>query len=71
MLSKSEPIVVVYCEGWEPVRHAVVGLLPSEEARRRDEAGEQYAALLLLGDRVRALFEVAWRQRACVTVGVR
>ncbi|SEH00836.1 Protein of unknown function [Nonomuraea solani] len=69
MLSESGPIVVVYCEGWEPVRHAVVGPLPPDEAQRRDETGEQYAALLFLGDRVRALFEVVWRQGVCVTWG--
>ncbi|WP_343951021.1 DUF4241 domain-containing protein [Nonomuraea longicatena] len=69
MLSESGPIGVVYCEGWEPVRHAVVGPLSPDEARRRDETGEQYAALLFLGDRVQALFEVGWRQGVCVTWG--
>src|SRR5689334_20209730 len=62
-------IGIVYCEGWDPARRAVIGPLSPDLARHRDETGEPYAAVLLTGHRVQVLFEVAWRHQACVAWG--
>ncbi|MFI5533060.1 DUF4241 domain-containing protein [Kitasatospora sp. NPDC051853] len=54
-------VEVGYHEGWDPVARAGVGRLPEAEARRRDGAGEPYAALLTVHRRPKALFLVDWR----------
>ncbi|MGW2158421.1 DUF4241 domain-containing protein [Nonomuraea sp. NPDC001699] len=51
---------VTYCEGWDPQVRAVVGPISEPEARARDASGEQYAVLLSVGARPKALFQVDW-----------
>ncbi len=52
---------VTYCEGWDPVRRAAGTAIAEDEARRRDESAEPYAALLSFRGEPKALFQIDWR----------
>lgn len=56
--SASEPRTVTYCERWNPLLREPIGLLSTEQARARHEAGELYS--VLIGDLAKpeALIEV-------------
>ncbi|WP_405901256.1 DUF4241 domain-containing protein [Streptomyces sp. NBC_00727] len=56
---------VIYCEGWDPRERAIVGPLHVSEARIRDRAGKQYAALLTLNDSPAILLEICWANNSC------
>ncbi|MFL6125580.1 DUF4241 domain-containing protein [Actinophytocola sp.] len=64
-----EQFDMVYCEGWDPEARAIAGPIRPAEARRRDDAGEEYAILVLGGSRPRALIEISWRHYSCVVWG--
>ncbi|MFI7110273.1 DUF4241 domain-containing protein [Nonomuraea sp. NPDC050227] len=51
---------VTYCEGWDPQARAAVAPISEPEARDRDASGEQYAVLLSVQGRPKALFQVDW-----------
>lgn len=62
----SGPRGVLFCEGWDGQRRAVVSPLSAVVARERDRAGQQYS-VLLLGDGVPVvLLDVAWRDYVCL-----
>lgn len=52
----------VYCEGWDQSAQRWVGRLHPDDARARDEAGEQYSVVLLADDTPRVIIDVAWSQ---------
>ncbi|MEV8333836.1 DUF4241 domain-containing protein [Streptomyces niveus] len=56
---------VIFCEGWDPTGHAIVGPIPPEAARGRDERGDEYAVMLFASGAPRALLEVSWKSHAC------
>lgn len=60
---------VIYCEGWNGDAKAVAGAISADEARRRYEAGEQFAALLLVDDDPTVLLEISWAHHAIAIYG--
>ncbi|ALO92061.1 hypothetical protein SHL15_0874 [Streptomyces hygroscopicus subsp. limoneus] len=60
---------VIYCEGWDPTARAIVRPLPPDVARARDRSGDEYAVLLISGNKPRVLIEIAWRYHTCTVWG--
>ncbi|MFB4273174.1 DUF4241 domain-containing protein [Nonomuraea sp. GTA35] len=60
MTENVSTVDVTYCEGWDPQIRAVIAPISETEARGRDASGEQYAVLLSVQGRPKALFQVDW-----------
>lgn len=55
-----QPVEIVYCAGWDSAARAPVSPMSESVARAQDTAGDQYAAVLLVGGVARAVVEVCW-----------
>jgi hypothetical protein len=56
-----DPVEVVYCAGWNATAKAPEQPISEALARTRDAAGEQYAAVFIVGGVPRMVVEVCWK----------